>query len=432
MFDALTILYNFWWAKRLMKQFRSRETLEDWQQKRLNKFMFQTFPKSPFYKEYSCKSFQDIPIVDKQIAMDNFDAINTVGVHRNDAIDLAREAEESRDFSPTIRGITVGLSSGTSGKQGLFLASRNERLKWAGIMLAKALPGCVLESHKIAFFLRANSNLYKTLSTGGHIQFRFFDLTDNLENSFELLNLFQPTIIVAPASVLRQIAQSHKCKGISIDPAKVFSVAEVLDPIDKRYIENAFSQAVHQIYQCTEGFLGITRNDGKLYLNEEYIYIEKEWIDRPSGRFVPIITDFSRKTQPIVRYRLDDVLVEDFSDTSPFTCLKIIEGRSDDICYFPSKNNGLKPIFADTLRQAMALSNVSFEEYKIIQHSPQNLELQFLPACSNESEAIVVKSIQQLCIKQNCLTPNVRFTSYRPNAPYQKLKRIERCFNLNS
>jgi hypothetical protein len=37
-------------------------------------------------------------------------------------------------------------------------------------------------------------------------------------------------------------------------------------------------------------------------------YIEKDWIDEKSGRFSPIITDFNRKTQPIIRYKLDDIL----------------------------------------------------------------------------------------------------------------------------
>lgn len=39
--------------------------------------------------------------------------------------------------------------------------------------------------------------------------------------------------------------------------------------------------------------------------------IEKEWLDET--RFVPIITDLMRTSQPIVRYRLDDVLVIDES-----------------------------------------------------------------------------------------------------------------------
>ena len=38
----------------------------------------------------------------------------------------------------------------------------------------------------------------------------------------------------------------------------------------------------------------------------------------------------------------DDVLVEDLSKTSPYTCLRMIEGRYDDVCYFIAENGKLK------------------------------------------------------------------------------------------
>jgi hypothetical protein len=41
--------------------------------------------------------------------------------------------------------LTVGLSSGTSGNRGVFLVSRAERLRWAGILLGRALPGHLLK-----------------------------------------------------------------------------------------------------------------------------------------------------------------------------------------------------------------------------------------------------------------------------------------------
>lgn len=431
MCDVMIILYYFWQTRKLTQRFQTKSDLEKWQKNRLKHFIRYTLVKSPFYTKYINRPLHDFPIINKQIMMDNFDRINTIGIDLSEALCVAKNAEESRNFLPTIGEITVGLSSGTSGKQSVFLASRNERLKWAGIILAKALPGNITQPHKIAFFLRANSNLYTTLSKSKHIQFNFFDLTSDFADNIAVLQSYQPTILTAPASVLKQIAQAQEGGRIHISPLKIFSVAEVLDPADQLYIETVFKQKTHQIYQCTEGFLGITNNDGKLYLNEEYVYIEKEWIDKESGRFVPIITDFSRTAQPIVRYRLDDVLVEDFSDKTPFTCLKAIEGRCDDICYFQSKNGNLKPIFADILRQAITTANALFKEYKILQYSPQNLEIQLLSKDSSTCEAAIESSIKHLCEKQNCVMPSIQFTEYKLNPPHKKLKRIERCFNLD-
>ncbi len=65
---------------------------------------------------------------------------------------------------------------------------------------------------------------------------------------------------------------------------------------------------------------------------------KKEYLD--DSRFYPIITDFKRTSQPIYRYRLNDILVEEKSPCpcgSVFTRIAKIEGRSDDIFYFKKK-----------------------------------------------------------------------------------------------
>jgi len=91
--------------------------------------------------------------------------------------------------------------------------------------------------------------------------------------------------------------------NLSINPKKIVSVAEVLEEEDEALISKRFSQKVHQIYQCTEGFLAHTCVEGNLHLNEDRVYIEKEFLDEESGRFSPIITDFFRSSQPVIRYR---------------------------------------------------------------------------------------------------------------------------------
>ncbi len=97
-------------------------------------------------------------------------------------------------------------------------------------------------------------------------------------------------------------------KGVAA--TKVISIAEVLDPLDEAILENQFQQKIYQLYQCTEGFLAATCSHGTLHLNEDIVLIEKEYIDKKEGRFMPIITDFRRVSQPIIRYRLNDILIE--------------------------------------------------------------------------------------------------------------------------
>ncbi|MEQ8811505.1 MAG: hypothetical protein RIE59_20715 [Imperialibacter sp.] len=70
--------------------------------------------KSPFYKAFSGQSLSQFPIMDKSSFMTHFDEINTVGITKEEAFAVGLESEKSRNFSPTVRGTTVGLSSGTS------------------------------------------------------------------------------------------------------------------------------------------------------------------------------------------------------------------------------------------------------------------------------------------------------------------------------
>ena len=329
-----------------------------------------------------------------------------------------------------IQDYTVGLSSGTSGQRGVFLASRRERLAWAGIILAKALPQSIFKKQKIAFFLRANSNLYTTLSKHQRIEFMFFDLTQPIASQWQMLHSYSPDVLVAPASILKFITQAQEDGMINITPQRIFSVAEVLDPSDEIYIETVFGQKVHQIYQCTEGFLGIANSQGKIYLNEEYLYIEKEWLDKKSGRFIPIITDYSRHTQPIVRYRLDDILIEDKRYSGVFTCVKAIEGRCDDIFYFRKNEGGHAPIFPEALRQLMNASSLPFDEYQLIQTSLDNVEVGMQPPPSDTEKLMFSALFNDFCRRQSCRAPTISYITYQPPAPTMKLRRIVRPFSI--
>jgi putative adenylate-forming enzyme len=159
---------------------------------------------------------------------------------------------------------------------------------------------------RIALFLRANSNLYETIKRGRLLQFRYVDLSTPLEKSIQLLNTFQPTILVAPPSLLEQLAVEREAGRLRIQPEQLISVAEVLEPQDKVKLETVFKVSVQQIYQATEGLLAISCKHGSLHLQEDLVAVQLEPLG--DNHFTPLITDLWRKTQPILRYDLGDVL----------------------------------------------------------------------------------------------------------------------------
>ncbi len=346
------------------KNFYDKKELEKHQKNSIKKLLANL--NSKFYPK--SLNLNDFPIINKKIFMDNFDTINSLQINKSEAFNIALNAEKNRNFSSKLKNITVGLSSGTSGNRGIFLVSENESALWAGYILKRMLPKPILQRHKIAFFLRSNSNLYESVNSF-LISFSFYDLINPLETHIEKLNRTKPTILIAPAQVLRLLALN---KDLNIKPKKIISVAEVLEDDDRKIIENRFSQKVHQIYQCTEGFLAHTCEVGNLHLNEDIVFIEKEWIDENSGRFLPIITDFNRKSQAVVRYKLDDILIlkkEPCPCGSVFTSLKKIEGRCDDILKMKTLDNKDYLLFPDFVRNAIISANTTLDEYLVIKEN---------------------------------------------------------------
>jgi putative adenylate-forming enzyme len=397
------------------KDFTNREKLDRYKAKKLQNLLLHL--ESKFYPNST--NLEDYPIINKKIFMDNFEKINSKNIKYDQAIHIALKAENSRDFTPKIKGVTVGLSSGTSGSRGIFLVSEDETALWAGYILRRMLPKPILQQHKIAFFLRANSNLYETVNSS-LISFQFYDLMIPLKQHVKQLNQTQPTILIAPAQVLRLLTQD---KALNIKPKKIISVAEVLEDDDKYIIENRFKQIVHQVYQCTEGFLAHTCQYGNLHLNEDIVHIEKAWLDKEHTRFSPIITDYNRTSQPVIRYKLDDILLIDNKPCpcgSAFQKIKKIEGRCDDILKMITVDNQAYDLFPDFISRAI-ISVDGIVEYKVIKTDDKlNIYLQPLE-CKDKVDI----SLKTLYKTHNLRPLKHKFLEYEQMPLQNKRRRVE-------
>lgn len=314
------------------------------------------------------------PVMNKVTFMEHFDQINTAGIKKSEAMKLALEAEETRDFSPILNGITIGMSSGTSGNKSLFLVNENDRAKWVAAVLNRVL-GISLRKRKVAFFLRANSNLYNSVRSM-LLEFRFFDLLRPVNTNLILLEEFNPEILVAQPSMLKEIARAKQKGEINLSLKKIISVAEILEPDDKTFFQSVFNIKIDEAYQCTEGFLASSCEHGTLHFNEDFLIIDKKYIDQEQKRFHPVITDLLRVTQPVINYELDDVIIEKKHCPCGNACMAIeqIEGRSDDILRFTDSSGKEVQVFPDFIRRAVitASDNISF--YTITQVNSHTLK----------------------------------------------------------
>ena len=302
--------------------------------------------------------------MNKEKFMEHFDAINTVGIKKQEAMDLAFQSEKSRDFTPEIRGNSIGLSSGTSGNRGLFLTSKEEKEMWVAAIFDRVI-GLSWKKRKVAFFLRANNNLYESVQSR-LLAFQFYDIKTPLEEHIANLFEWMPDILVAQPSILVAIAQSYSAHGKNPSFSKVISVAEVLEEDQKKYLAEAFACPVGQVYQCTEGFLAYTCSEGQLHLNEDWLGIEKKYLDETQTRFHPIITDYLRSSQPVVRYELNDILHEGppCRCGSKSTVISKIEGRSDDVFQFNQEGSQID-VYPDFIRRAVLMASDEIFNYRV-------------------------------------------------------------------
>ena len=363
---------------RWLHNFKTRAALEAYQKKQLSNYMDFLKRESPYFKNGVPTDFDHM---DKTFMMTHFNELNTQGIDRDEALALAIESEKTRDFTELKGDVAVGLSSGTSGHRGLFITTEKERSMWAAAILAKMLPKSHLFGHRIAFFLRADNELYQTINTA-LIRLEYFDIFKNTDEHIERLNHYQPTIVVAPASMLIELSKRLKAGDLSISPQKIVSVAEILEDSDRIRISSAFK--------------------------------------------LPMITDFKRSSQPVYRYKLNDILVENPEPCpcgSHYTRIDKVEGRSDDIFYFEGQDGGQVTIYPDFIRRCILfVENVG--DYQVKQHSEKIVEV-CLSQRDEQVEEAITAQFQLLAQQKQFKVPEIHFSDYHWDTS-RKLKRIQR------
>lgn len=422
--------------------FNTRHELLNWQNQKVKKLLHKILPTSLFYAQYyqnlPLENWRNFPMIDKRIMMENFDHLNTVKIKKGEAFTVAIGAEKARDFSDKINRFSVRLSQGTTGQRSLMILSEEERRILIGNLLSKALLKPILMRQKVALFMKVNQRKFYETVSNVNLKLEFFDPQKNFPENLQELNEYTPTILVAPPSILRVLATAKLRGELKINPVKIISFAEVLEPLDHTYIEKVFSVEIEQVYLAIEGFLGITCSHGTLHLNEDLMVIQKHYLDQKSGRFLPIITDLNYRSQPLIRYCLDDILIERKKPCpcgSILTAVQQIEGRYHDIFYLPnSQNKKLIRIFPNQIRQIILTETPEIESYQVIQKNLHLIEIYlkgFQGQFSQRQERIN-NSFQKLFLSQGAIPPKILYYSDEyPGESDGKLRRIKREFSLN-
>ncbi|KAF1053432.1 MAG: hypothetical protein GAK43_01430 [Stenotrophomonas maltophilia] len=360
-----------WRAWRL----RDRAAIEAYQTRQLTRLMQHASHALPFYRAYAQQPLAQWPILDKQALLADFERINRPALGAGDIREALAAGQERA------RGYVIGQSTGTSGNRGYYVISDAERFVWLGTLLAKALPDALWQRRRVALALPGLSALYRSAGTGSRIELAFFDLASGPQSWVEALSDFAPDTLVAPPKVLRWLAERGRLQA-----RNVFSGAEVLDPLDRQVIEAATGRRLREIYMATEGLFAVSCSRGTLHLAEDVVHFEFQQVDAHSPLVSPIVTDFTRREQGLIRYRMNDLLE---LDPNPCPCglafqaVKRVEGRQDDVFRLADGQGGRRLVTPDVLRNAVVDSHPAIVDFRVLQLAAERIEVRLdecLPA----------------------------------------------------
>ncbi|MHA1434026.1 MAG: F390 synthetase-related protein [Candidatus Heimdallarchaeota archaeon] len=445
MIETDSFLRFFFGCKRRFKRF-SIEQIQNYQLERAQDLIHYVVNNSAFFEKYYQKENLDdvwnLPIVNKKIMMDNLSDYNTLGLNKEELIAFTTRIEQEKNYSERFQGINVAMSSGTSGNKGIVITSPYEEKYLQAALFSRFSFPRILRL-KWAFLLRITTPAFQVSKFGQ--QLTHISLQHTLETIRKKLQDFQPNILSAPPSMLKILAKDVNEKRLTIKPKRLVSYAEVLEPDIQEEIEQAFHTKVHQIYQGSEGSFGMTCKHGSLHINEDLV--KMQLLNADGSETTPgepcyklIVTDLHKKSQPVIRYELNDVVVispEKCKCGTSFRTIQQIMGRTDDLFWGQREDtNESQFIFPDYIRRAIISSSDQIEEYQAVQKSQQKVLIRLILKSKdvNKEQLIetIQRSIQQVFTSYNCLIPSVDIRFERPmkNPNSDKLIRIQRDFTV--
>ena len=417
MSDKLKILSAYFSKRWTLNRLRTRADISLRQLQLLRKLRVHATQAFPFYRAQNTVDFKDWPIIDKTILLKEFHGMNALGMAREQAWDLAESSLRNGNNSAQFKHHTIGTSTGTSGQRGLFIISSDERIMWLGSILARCVEEFPWVKRRVAVMLATGNDLYQTSSASGRLAFQFIDLKLGLEIHSEGLQKFSPDILIGPPGVIAALAHAK----LDLHLKHIFTGGEVLDEIDALPIAQWFGIKPRSIYQATEGFLGVACKYGHIHLNEDDMLFEEEPVVGHPNHFVPIITDLRRRSQAMIRYRLNDILVKlerPCPCGSPLMALARVEGRCDDVLLI----NGVK-IMPDGLRAVILDADRKLTDFRLSQKLDTSLELSFNSDASSATIENVTTALTNY-LESRVGKIALKVSIGIPAEPAKKLRRI--------
>ncbi len=287
--------------------------------------------RSPFYQRFHKglfdRPFRELPVLTQALLMENYDDLVT---DRAIHLDQVRaHVANDREGNKFRNRYWVTATSGSTSKPAVFLFNRDEwsamlagsgRVReWAGWATNwkhafHIMPVASLASGSPWHMSAQSANSLNSLFPMNLVMpMRIFDVSQPLAEIVRQLNEWQPAWLSGYASMMRVLADEEQGGRLRIHPHWIVPDSEVLTDETRRCIEDAWGHALFNSYWATEaGYLAAETSDhAGLYLFEDNIIFEvvdEKHHPVSAGAYGDklLITVLSSRTQPLIRYELND------------------------------------------------------------------------------------------------------------------------------
>jgi putative adenylate-forming enzyme len=356
------------------------ERLRDYQHGELGALVRFAVERSAFYRElyrgHDLSDFAALPTIDKTIATEQFDELNTAGLTREEVLAFALEMEASGDPLRTLRApdgreYVIGMSSGTSGNKGLVVTPRELTVRLPFVFAARSGIPMRLLPWRICFMLRVFNQGFADIDSP-LVHLRYVNtMTPPAQVAAEITEM-RANVLTAPPSVLLELA------GIASRMPSVrflISYADVLDDDAAERIRSAFGVPLVQLYQASEGPIASACEHGTLHINEDLVYVELldergRPITEPGARAERmLVTNLVNRAQPLIRYEMGDLieLGPPCACGSGFRTVSRVLGRADDALRLPHSSGEVRPVWPDLVARWVISASEDVREYQVVQ-----------------------------------------------------------------
>lgn len=369
----------------------TRAEIEAHQKAALQELRDYAYAHSPFYQKFhrglTDRPLSELPVLTKAMLMEHFDEVVTDPAIRLETVrEFASKQNEDRLYLDRYR---VSATSGSSGHPGFFIFNEPEFLT----LIASFARGQEWSGATVNFLQRRKMATVASISPW-HVSSQVSDTvrtwftpsiriaaSDPLEQIDQRLNDWQPRILIAYASMARILAEEQLAGRLQIQPEKVFTSSEVLTDETRRRVKAAWGDEPYNQYGATEtaDIAAEYQSCRHMHLFEDLVLVEvvdEHYQPVPSGVYGAklLITTLFSRTQPLIRYELNDsvrLATEACASGLPFAILESVQGRVEDMLRLPSPSGErvtVQPLVFNRIMDILPLSG-----WQVIQEPDDSL-----------------------------------------------------------